>query len=248
MPPLQADTKEQQIALAHYCRTGEFVALNGITENRVHHYRRLVFNVVKDALSSTYPLTSNLLTPKEWSILCQEFFADHSCSHPQVWRMPQELIAYAERQQTDLVDRYPQVLDLLRLEWLEAEFYMMPDRSFSDAVTENIFRDAWNLNPESQLVAFSYPVHLKNASFISRTDAGQFFCLIFRHPDTFKVRFINLSPMLALVINAMKDDPHVSLDSLFPLINHEFGIGDLSVLRDQFYSFSERLKADGMLR
>ena len=71
---LHIDTIEQQSLLAKFCRDGAEPSLEGITEGRLHNYRRLVFGVVREALSSTYPLTVNLLTNKEWSILIQEFF------------------------------------------------------------------------------------------------------------------------------------------------------------------------------
>ena len=52
---LTEHTKQVQLDLAEYCRTGEYKPLPGITANRVEHYRRLVFNVVKNTdLSGSY--------------------------------------------------------------------------------------------------------------------------------------------------------------------------------------------------
>ena len=58
---MKDQTIEQQQLLAAYCRNGVDVEILGTTDGRLHNYRRLVFNVVRDALSSTYPLTYNLL-------------------------------------------------------------------------------------------------------------------------------------------------------------------------------------------
>jgi len=65
---LHTDTIEQQSLLAKFCRDGVEPSLEGVIDGRLHNYRRLVFGVVREALSSTYPLTVNLLTNKEWRV------------------------------------------------------------------------------------------------------------------------------------------------------------------------------------
>lgn len=245
---LKAETKDQQSRLARYTRDGHEPELIGTTEGRTAHYRRLVMGVIREAMTSTYPLTVNLLTQKEWSVLYQEFFEEHDCQHPQVWRMPQELIQYTKEHQSELTRKYPHIIDLLRLEWLEAEYYMMPDRTWDTAITEDFWMTPWNLNPESQLLDLDYPVHLKNARFISLTDKGEFHCLIYRQSDTGKVKFINLSPFLNWLLNEMKVNPNVSLFELAPSISEHFGLTDIEALKVQLEKFFNKMKEEGMVR
>lgn len=242
---LHAETIEQQKRLAEYCRNGETPELDGITPNRIPEYRRLVFTIIEDALTRTYPLAVNLLSQKEWAVLCNDFFEFHPCRDPQVWKMPMELIEYVEETQTELNHKYPHLLELLRFEWKEVEYYMMPDLEFPPSAGDDIWNDYWALNPESEILTLSYPVHQKNARFISRTDEGQYFCLIFRQPNSGKVKFMNLSPFFAWMLATMLEEP-CSLEELFPVIQSQFGISDKDFLIKQVRPFWEKLKEEGM--
>lgn len=243
---LRAETKEQQSGLAEYCRTGNEASLAGTTHGRLSHYRRLVTGVVDDVLKSSYPLTKNLLTEKEWENLCDDFFATHKCLDPQVWKMPFELIAYTESHQSALCNKYPHLLELLHFEWKEVEYYMMPDRTFPKKTGADIWSDIWALNPESEIMTLTYPVHMKNARFISRTDHGQFFCLIYRQPETGKVMFLNLSPFFAWLLATMMAET-TSVKELFPIIQSQFGINEQGSLIINIRPFYDKLIKDGML-
>lgn len=243
---MRTETIKQQQLLAKYCRDGVKPTLSGVTDGRLHNYRRLVLGVIREALSSTYPLTVNLLTQKEWSVLMQEFFEHHPCQDPQVWRMPFELIEYTKNNQPSLANKYPHLLELLHFEWNEVEYYMMPDRTRPEIKTTSFWNSHWVLNPESEILSLSYPLHQKNARFISISDKGTYFCLIFRQPETFKVKFIHLSPFFAWLLAVMKSD-QVSLDELTPVITKEFGVSDQDTLKQNVEPFFNKLKTDGMI-
>ncbi|MEX2597101.1 MAG: putative DNA-binding domain-containing protein [Salibacteraceae bacterium] len=246
-PTLSEKTLGNQRKLAEYCRNGEPVQMDGLTPNRIHHYRRLVFGVVSEALSSTYPLTQNLLTEKEWKTLINQFFEEHKCKDPQVWKMPKELISFVHSTQQDLLKSYPQIIDLLNLEWIEVKYYMMPDFDTPRSTTKDFWQDAWQLNPESEVLFFNYPVHRKNARLISRTDRGSYHCLVFRQPETLKVKFMHLSPIFAMIIELMRTEGE-SLASHYPKFTAQL---NLSMTQNEFSSlikpFFIKLKQDGMI-
>ena len=54
---LREGNTEIQKPLGEYCRTGVELKIPGVTPGRVHHYRRLVYNVVRDTLDTAYPIT-----------------------------------------------------------------------------------------------------------------------------------------------------------------------------------------------
>jgi uncharacterized protein len=195
----------QQSILAAYCRTGEYQPLTEVNEKHVHQYRRLIYNIIDDSISSAYPLTSNLLSSDEWNKLIKDFFSGHSCISPQVWNMPEELIAFVENRNYYLIEKYPLLLELLRFEWLEVEVYMMEDELIPACNQHGDFqKDELLLNPEIRVSGFEYPVHLRNASEIGESDKGQYYTSLHREPDTGKVIFTDLGM------------PHVQLiDSLY---------------------------------
>lgn len=192
MPVTETFTAQKK--LAAYCRTGELVSIPGIRERHVHHYRRLVFSVVKDSLDAAYPLTRNLLKPMEWDDLAHRFFRDHPCESAMVWQMPQELIPYVSDHQGDLIKNYPHLLDLLSFEWAEVEVFMMADLNPSGIKEKGeLKKDRLQINKELKLLKLDYPVHLKNARYITPTDKGDHFAVLHRHPDSSKVIFTRIN-------------------------------------------------------
>jgi hypothetical protein len=200
-------TYRHQAALAGYCRTGLYNAIPGVRTKHVSQYRRLVYNVVDDMLQSAYPLTHHLLTAKEWKALVQEFFSSHACQSPQVWYMPKELYQYLLQTEHALLKKYPFLQELLWLEWLEVELYMMEDKQAEYTAAGNLLTDPLVLNPEHQLQHFQYPVHLKNARQITPPDKGDYFLVLFRKPDSGDVAFINLSPALVSMLELLQEGP-----------------------------------------
>ena len=210
---LPETTHQHQSALADYCRTGKYSAIPGVREQHVTQYRRLVYNVVDDMLQSAYPLTHHLLTTREWNALVQEFFSNHPCQSPQVWYMPKELYEYLSPKEHKLKNKYPFLLELLWLEWLEVELFMMEDRPAAYTTIGDISTDELVLNPEHHLQQFQYPVHLKTAKQLTPADKGDYFLVLFRKPDSGEVNFINLSPALVAMLEILQEGPQ-TMDAL----------------------------------
>jgi hypothetical protein len=201
-------THQHQTSLAEFCRTGNYQNIPGVNETHVKQYRRLVFNVIDDTLITAYPLTRKLLSHKEWDDLVQEFFSTRNCSNPQIWKMPKELFEFLESKEHVLVEKYPFLLDLLHFEWLEIELYMMEDEPLLAYSTEgDVQEDAFYLNPELQILALQYPVHIKIAKEIITEDEGQYFVAIHRHPSNGKVIFTEINYAHLLLIDLLMQKP-----------------------------------------
>src|SRR6056297_2072235 len=112
---LKNDTHNIQSSLADYCRNGEAVDLPGTTDGRLPQYRRLVFGVISNTMKQAYPIAAKHLGPEVWDQLVEDFFANHACQNPQVWRMPRELIDYVESSGYDEKLQLPHLLDLLKM-------------------------------------------------------------------------------------------------------------------------------------
>lgn len=227
-------TKEYQSKLAAYCRTGVYDSIPGVREKNVHHYRRLVFNVINDSLESAYPLTRDLLTDDEWNNAVNDFFINHNCHTPQVWYMPYEFFEYIAEFGSDLKAKYPFLTDLLLFEWLEVELFMMEDHESGFTEKGDLAIDKMILNPEHYLIHLEYPVHLKNASSISEDDRGDYFLIIHREPETCKVIFTDLSPALVRMIELLEESP-MSINVILDNFVDEAGIE----LNEQIYQLTK---------
>lgn len=194
-------TQKYQSDLALFCRTGEYIPIPGVKEKNVGHYRNLIYGIIDDSLQSAFPLTSSLLEKQEWDKMADDFFSSHHCQSPFVWKMPKELLAYLEESNNSLLQKYPQLKDLLLLEWYEVEIYMMKDiepEAYSTKGT--LSTDRLVLNPELAIIPLTYPVHLIKASSITSKDAGQYFVCLHREPETGKVQFTDIKyPHLELL-------------------------------------------------
>lgn len=190
---LSRDTANLQHNLAHYCRTGKDTPLAGITPNRIHHYRRLVFNVIKNTLTQAFPITVNYMGTKKWEGLVADFFENHDCQTPQVWKLPYEFYLFSR--ENNYHDKYsiPFLNDLLYFEWIEIEVYTMPDAEHEKFVAKGDYlTDPLVFNPEYRIIKLQYPVH-KYRPEQAKNKPGEYFVLAFREPESGKVKFMNLS-------------------------------------------------------
>lgn len=204
-PSLPNTAFSQEQKLAQYCRTGKYSPLRGITGGRVAYYRKLVFNVVEDTLQSAFPLASALLDRK-WEDLVITFFANHRCQSFQVWKMPLEFYEYVLQHDLPVKMNYPQLTGLLLFEWMEIDLFMREDRETGPVVPDGeLITDELVINPEYEILVLDYPVHSKAAHTISAQDRGSYPVLIFRHPLTSQVHFLEISPFFAWLIKAIRE-------------------------------------------
>lgn len=216
-------TKLAQSSLANYCRTGKQSNIPGIDENRLHHYRRLVYNIIDDSLESAYPITRQLLDETEWYTIVTEFFSNHPCKSPQVWWMPKEFYNYIMEVNHPLIRKYPFLPDLLQMEWMEVELFMVEDnevRFEKKSVNKN---SRLIVNPELRLIRLSYPLHLKKAHTIEPSDKSNYFLVMHRHPQNGKVLFTDVSVFYARLIENLNMMP-MSFNTLVNQTAGEFGM------------------------
>lgn len=221
---LSEDTIALQRKMSAYCRKDGPTGLPVDSDFRLSQYRRLVFNVVKGTLTQAYPIAAKFLGHTQWEELVASFFAQHRCQHPQVWRMPQELIAFVKNAEYTHPTWPAYLIDLLRMEWLEIEVHSMPDRAIPKYIPTTSFLDVpLVFNPHHFIEAFSYPVH-KIQEMEAAPSQGQWFLLIFRHMQTGKVHFMQLEPLFAAVLSSAIENPGAPVREVFNAVYDAHGI------------------------
>lgn len=197
---LKQETHNIQTQLAEYCKTGVEVEIEGAKQERLHHYRRLTYNIVKSALNTAYPIAHKTIDEDEWIGMIDDYYANHKMNTPLVWKMPQEFYNFVvEKRYSDTLGR-PYLDDLLYFEWIEIEIHTMEDIEIPDYKEEgDLLIDKLVVTPEHEILSFDYPVHkFKGDDLLGKE--GSYFVLIFRKLDTGAVRFINLSPFFAVTL------------------------------------------------
>ncbi len=214
---LLKDTIAIQEQLGEYCRTGEEQVLPGITPGRLHHYRRLISNVVQDTLRTAFPITVAALEESQWDELVQDFFTEGIPQTPQVWKLPFEFYEYHAGRETGKKMDLPFLDDLLYFEWMEIEIHTMPDRSYPEFLNEgDLFLDKLVFNPEYEIVKLEYPIHTHPVSEALHMK-GDHFALLYRLPESGHVQFLGLSALNVYIITRLQEEK-VALNE----IKHEF--------------------------
>ena len=177
---LKTETYNQQSNFVQYCRDGKDVAILGTVPERLPHYRRLVFNIIKDALETTFPISFQYIETEIWDEMVYTFFSNHKCNDPQVWRMPEEFVEFCKTEKYAEKYTLPFLNDLLYFEWLEVELYMMEDISYPlYNSTDNWLKEKIAVNPEHRIIKLEYPVH-QEKPFDAAQKKGDYFLLMFR--------------------------------------------------------------------
>ena len=192
---LREETKQIQEMLGEYCRTGEEQELPGVTPGRIHHYRRLIWNAVKNTLDTAFPITVAALGEDSWDLLVFDFFAAGIPQTPQIWKLPYEFYRFHADRKTGKQIQKRFLDDLLLFEWMEIEVHTMPDRPYPEFVEEgDLFQDRLAFNPEHEIVQLEYPVHTHPVSQATEM-TGEYFALLYRLPGSGNVQFLALSAL-----------------------------------------------------
>lgn len=233
---LNENTYQQQSWLSEYCRSGSTNGLLLVREERLPFYRRLVFNVINEAIESTFPIAFQHIDEKIWSEMIFKFFEKHTCRQAQVWRMPKEFYEFCK--ENDYAGKYnlPFLNDLLYFEWMEAEMYVMEDIKYPE-YTETI---NWQdqkiaVNPEHKIVSFDYPVHMFRPNE-ALGKKGKYFLLFYREKESGRIQFVNLSVLFAFLLENIAV-AEKELESIINDILYIFGINDLELLVSEINKF-----------
>ncbi|MBN2347769.1 MAG: putative DNA-binding domain-containing protein [Bacteroidales bacterium] len=238
---LLPETTHIQHNLADYCRTGEHRTIPGSNENKLHHYRRLVFNAVRNTMRQAYPITLNMLGEEKFSQLIENFFKEHDCQTPQVWKLPFEFYEYAKKKKLDRALNMPYFIDLLYFEWIEIEVHTMTDIPLPDFLKDgDLLNDKIILNPEHKIVQLTYPVHTHHHQLLEQ-HKGRYFVLVFREADTGEVRFVQLTILHAFLIETINNTSKTLAEMLIEA-RELFNIIDDKMLIQRVKQFFNDLK------
>lgn len=205
---LKEKTYAAYSGLAKYCRTGDIAHVENLDlrQDRIHHYRRLVFNITNGTLKQAYPITFKLFTDAQWKAIVNDYFENHNAQEYRIWQMPKEFFQFAKKQNYAEKFSFPFLNDLLLFEWIEIDVHTMEDEIFPDYKNEgNIWEDKLVMNPEYRLLQLEYPVHTKKTKEITEADKGNYFLLAYRESENFGVRFMNLSVLYAYTIEQIEE-------------------------------------------
>lgn len=245
---LKPETITIQKELASFVRTGKGGDIPGLTPGRLPHYKRLVNNVVFGTISQAFPIAQKVLSAEEWKYMLHNFFIEHDAQTPILWQLPNEFYTYVKKQDYAAELKKPWLNELLWFEWLEIEVHMMPDNKHPECSDEgDVLTDPLVVNMDSRLISLQYPVHLYPVKEVE-SRKGNYFLAVFREQENGSVRFINLSPLHAGLLDLLiQADSRSTVENLIPQLLQAFTIPDENELADQLVRFINEMRRSGLI-
>lgn len=198
---------DQQFLLSKYVRTGDETVISDLRNVRtkgIKYYRQLIFSIVKDAITTAYPIMTDFFGDQDMHEIISRFFARHECREPKLWAMPGEFFEYVNAHEQRLMDQYPFLYDLMLFEWTEVLLYMMPDIHIRPyTISGSIFSDRLVVNPEYCILPLKYPVFLVHPGHCTEQSRGEYRLLMYRHPETKDVIFCATSYTIEKFLNLL---------------------------------------------
>ena len=243
---LTNETKDIQSKLAEYARTGSKKEIEGARDNRLHHYRRLVYNVVKGVLDQGFPISKEIMGEDRWNDLVFDFFKRHKCQENEVWKMPSELVEFVDSTDYQKSLGLHYLPELLLFEWLEIQVHGMQDvavpktQKFGSDLDEALV-----LNPYLEIAQFQYPVHLRSASEME-ANKGHYYLLIYRETDSHLVKFMNLTGFTAILLDTLGQSPKTLRHALDEMAQ-SLGMKITSEIEQKAIEFIEKMETKGVV-
>ena len=214
---LTKETIEIQHELANYCKSGHLTEIKGAKQDRLHNYRRLIYNINDDAIESAYPIARSFLEESQWKEMLDTFILEHKCQHPQIMHMPGEFIDFVSQKNYAEKFQLPWLIDLLNFEWVEVIIHTMKDQSIGDYTENGDFKtQPLIFSPYFQLIELEYPIHKLRTTDINN-EKGNYFMLVYRQENG-TVQYLELNQLTHFIIHEMKENSSSLLESIEPIL------------------------------
>lgn len=178
----------------------------GVAARRMAVYNELLYNNLEGFLLACFPVLRSLLSDRKWAKLVREFFAEHRCHTPFFRQIPDEFVQYVQSERGARAGDPPFMAELAHYEWIELALSVSNKDAALDRIDPagDLASGRPVLNPVLALLQYAYPVQRIGPGFKPRKPAAQpTYLLVFRDAD-FKVRFIELNPVSARMVDLLQ--------------------------------------------
>lgn len=190
------DLEVNMNAFFNFCLEGKLGEVAVQDVSRIWNYRRLVFTVFEDALSTAYPITKSIMNKANWIDLVTGFMKENRHAEKELWKMPVELIGYCEEFNIAEKTGIPYLTDLLRFEW--AETIVFCEKDFSDEEVERfVFQykgKPFRFGPHFRLVDSKWEIHTSERGKLRPT-----FYFVYRNADL-QASYLIIPPIYAYIV------------------------------------------------
>lgn len=179
----------------------------GAPAKRMRVYEELLFNNLEGFLLACYPVTRKILGARAWKQTARRFFSEHRCHSPLFRDIPKAFLDWMEEGGAALFPALPFLSEFMHYEWLELSVSVAPDEPDPDAVDPggDLLQGRPALNSSARLACYHFPVHHIGPRYKPGAPDTQVHCYLLFRDETDNVRFIQLNPLSARLLELLRE-------------------------------------------
>lgn len=177
---------------------------------RYHVYRNHISVGFLGGIEDVFPITRSLVTKEAWNELLNDFYSKRLTRSPLARHVFDEFSTYLQNYEGPLLKRLPYLNELAEYERLELRLIFSKDKPMNVAHMTVVPKDPLTLipilNPHLVRRVYQWPVHRISKHYWKpiEIEKGHYPLIIYRHPETLRVTFIEGNVLFANLIEAMK--------------------------------------------
>lgn len=198
-----------------------------VEARRMKIYSELFFNNVEDFISNTYPVLKSITAKDEWQMMLRDYFSHHLSHTPLFPEMPREFLKYLETERDNSNDP-PFIKELAHYEWVELALMTSDLDNDINWSLIDIDGDLLNnkpvMSPLAWPLTYQYPVQKISSDFLPEAPSEQLVYLLVYRDKEDEVRFMELNPITALLVQLINEDNGLTtkqmLDAIVEQLDH----------------------------
>ena len=218
--------KYQYEFTAHLRDPEQNPAPEGIEDRRIGIYRDLLYNNVEGFIASGFPVLRSIYSDENWHRMVRDFFARHQSTTPYFLEISQEFLDYLQNERQQQPEDPQGLLELAHYEWVELALMVAEETCDLDRVDPNgdLLQGHPVLSPVAWPLAYQFPVHRMGPDYLPDTPPEQPTYLVVYRNRIDEVRFLEINPVTARLINLLQENPEISgelaLDQIIQEMDH----------------------------
>ncbi|QQR81813.1 MAG: putative DNA-binding domain-containing protein [Deltaproteobacteria bacterium] len=189
---------------------------------RFQTYRNHISYGILGGIASCFPVLKSLISEKEWNDLLNNFYLKRLTKSPIARHVFGEFSYYLQKKyRGPLLKKFPYLRELAEYEYLDLKLFFEKEFSHEEKLKgilnlpknpKSLLKLKPLLNPHLEARLYHWPVHLicKNYSTPAKVKKGSYGLVIYRDPETLKVRFVEANETMLKLILFILNNKNIS--------------------------------------
>lgn len=216
-----------------------------LEERRLKIYRELFYNNVEDFIAHAFPVLRRITEDAAWNALVRDFYSRHISKAPQFYRLAEEFLHFVEHERESRGDDPPFLAELAHYEWVELALSVAEDEPTPALADPN--GDPLDappvVSPLAWTLAYTWPVHRIGPDYRPSTPPLQPTYLVVYRTRQDDVRFMEINPVTARLLQLIGEQPSASGRALLEQIARELSHPQPEAIVDAGHQMLASLRA-----